>query len=147
MLADRIRTDLTTAMKAGESLRVSVLRMLLSELNYKKIDLQRELLEEDVAGVIRKEAKKRREAIESYRTGGREEQARVEEEELAILAEYLPKQMAEAEIRGEVIKLIESLSTKEKADFGKVMKVVSPVFRGRADGGMVAMVVRELIES
>lgn len=89
MLFDQIKTDLIDALKKGEALRVSTLRLLLSEVNYKKIDVQRELTDEDVIVVIQKEAKKRREAIESYILGNRPEQAESEKKEQEILQSYL----------------------------------------------------------
>lgn len=92
MLSDQIRNDLNAAMKAGDSLRVSVLRMLLSAFNYKKIDLQRDLTRVDEIAVTQNEAKKRREAIESYRAGGRKELEEQESRELEMLQTYLPKE-------------------------------------------------------
>lgn len=142
MLTDTIKNDLATAMKAGEALRVSTLRMLLSEMNYRKIDLGRDLTDEDITGVIGREVKKRREAIESFRSGGREEQAAQEEQELGILQSYLPQQLTEEEIRKELQGMSE---VTRGADFGQVMKAVSPRFRGRADGGTVARIVREML--
>ena len=137
----RIKVDLTAAMKAGDALRVSVLRMLLSELNYKKIDLGRELTDEDAIGVLQKEAKKRREAIASYTAGRRTEQAESEGRELAILTAYLPQQMSEEEVRAEIHQEMQKVG--QPADFGAAMKVFSPMFRGKADGGMVARLVKE----
>lgn len=92
MLSDQVRSDLTVAMKMGDSLKVSVLRMLLSAFNYKKIDLQRDLTEADEVAVVQNEAKKRREAIESYRAGGRKELEEQESRELEMLQTYLPKE-------------------------------------------------------
>lgn len=129
-------------MKSGDALRVSVLRMLLSEMNYKKIELQRDLNDEDVLAVIRREVKKRNEAILAYSTAGRAEQAESEKKELDILSGYLPAQLSEEEIEKEIknLKEIEGLK-----DFGQVMKIVSPMFKGRADGTMVSNIVRKLI--
>lgn len=124
-------------MKAGQSLRLSVLRMLISAANYKQIDAHRDLTDEEVLGVISNEAKKRREAIDSFKAAQREEQAAKEQQELDILAAYLPKQLTEEEIRGEIGKL--DLGT----DFGQAMRVASPLFRGRADGSLVAKLVKE----
>jgi len=139
MLSDQVRSDLTAAMRAGDALRVSVLRMVLSAFNYKKIDLQKDLAEADEIGVVQNEAKKRREAVESYRAGGRKEQEEQEAQELEILMAYLPKQLDEEEIKTEVSKL------ELPKDFGQAMKIVSPVFRGRADGGLVAKIVKEIV--
>ena len=147
MLNDNIRNDLNFAMKAREVLRVSVLRMLISEINYKKIDLQRDLTDEDVVGVIQKEVKKRREAIEAFSAGGRPEQAETEQKELEMLMAYLPAQVDEKEIQDEVIKLMGRLSDEEKSNFGQVMRVVSPVFKGKADGRVVADIVKKILSN
>src|SRR3989344_339521 len=138
MLSDRVKTDLTAAMRAGESLKVSVLRMLLSAFNYKKSDLQHDLTETEEITVTQNEAKKRREAIESYRAGGRKEQEEQEAKELTILQIYLPKQMSEEEIRNEIgeMRYLEGVS-----DLGQAMRVISPMFRGKADGSLVARIV------
>ncbi|TSC86662.1 MAG: hypothetical protein G01um101416_629 [Microgenomates group bacterium Gr01-1014_16] len=140
MLFDQIKSDLTAAMKAGDSLRVSVLRMVLSAFNYKKIDLQRDLTEADEIAVTQSEAKKRKEAIESYRAGGRKEQEEQEAAELEILMAYLPEQMDEKEIEVEIRKL------ELPSDFGQAMRMVSPIFKGKADGRVVADIVKQVIQ-
>jgi uncharacterized protein len=137
-----LQADLIAAMKAGDKLKVSVLRMVLSELNYKKINVQRELTEADVTDVIAHEIKKRREAIDSYTAGGRAEQAATEKQELDILAVYMPKMLSVEEIKAEIAKIKEIQGVGE---FGQVMKVVAPMFKGRADGAIVAKIVKELI--
>lgn len=139
-LTDRIKGDLIPAMKSGQGLRVSVLRMLLSEMNYKQIEVGRELTDEEVTGVVGREVKKRREAVESFKQGGREEQAAGEAQELEILQEYLPKQLSETELAAEIEQALKGIEVKE---FGPVMKVISPLFRGKADGALVAKLVRE----
>jgi len=141
-LNNRVKSDLITAMKAGEALRVSVLRMLISEMNYKQIDLQRELTEEDVVGVVQKEVKKRKEAIQAYTAGGRPEQAETERQEMEILQAHLPQQLGERELEMEIEKILLANSF---GDFGAAMKVISPQFKGRAEGAEVARIVRELI--
>lgn len=145
MMTDKIQQDLIGAMKSAEKLRVSVLRMLLSEINYKKIDLGRELTDEDIAGVVRKEVKKRREAIESFTAGGRTEQADSEKAEMVILETYIPIQMTEAEVRSEVQMQLQKIAEPDRKIFGNVMRIISPLFRGKADGGMVAKIVKESI--
>jgi len=145
MLTDRIKSDMTAALKTGDAPRLLVLRMLVSEIGYKQIELQRELRDEDVISVIQREAKKRREAIESYREGDREDQALTEEKELEILLGYLPAQMGEGEVREEINKVLERLSTEEKSDFGKAMRVIAPMFKGRAEGAVVAKIVKEIL--
>lgn len=139
MLQDTVKTDVVAAMKSGQALKLSVLRMLSSELNYKKIEVQRDLTDEDVVGVLNKEAKKRREAIASYNAANRMEQAKKEEEELAILQAYLPALMSEEEVRVELAKI------DLPGDFGQAMRVAAPLFKGRADGSLVAKLVNEKI--
>lgn len=140
--ADRIKTDLVTAMKSGDALRVSVLRMLTSALGYKRIEVQRDLTEEDVISVVQNEAKKRREAIESFEKAGRAESVAKERQELGILQAYMPEMMTEDEIRNEILEIREIDGI---TDFGQVMKVVAPRFKSRADGGLVARLVNEKI--
>lgn len=145
MLTNNIQQDMIAAMKATEPLKVSVLRMLLSEINYKNIDLGRELTDDDVIGVIRKEVKKRTEAVESYTAGGRAEQAAQEKAEQAILELYLPALMTKEQIREEVDKQWLNIPEGDQSDFGKVMRLISPLFKGKADGSMVAKIVKEKI--
>ncbi len=137
MLADQIRTDTIAAMKAKSVLLLSVLRGISSELNYKKIELQRELTDLDVVAVLQKEAKKRREAIEAYQKAGRPESVAKEAEELKILEVYLPKQLTEDEIRAEIGDL------SMYSDFSSAMRVLSSKFKGRADGALVVKIVKE----
>ncbi len=141
--ADRIKADLTSAMKLGDALKVSVLRMLISALGYKQIDVQRDLTDEDVVVVVQNEAKKRREAIESFGKAGRSESVAKEKQELEILQAYMPKMMSEEEVRDEVTKI---LSNQDIKDFGQAMRIVAPVFKGRADGSLVAKLVHEKID-
>ena len=144
MLADqtlylRLKADLTAALKAGETLKLSVLRMLVSELGYKQIEVQRDLTDEDVVVVLNKEAKKRREAIESFTEGNRPEQAQKEQQELEILQVYMPRMMSEEEIRAELSKM------DLPKDFGQAMRIAAPAFKGKADGSLVARIVKETI--
>ncbi|MEK7163812.1 MAG: GatB/YqeY domain-containing protein [Patescibacteria group bacterium] len=131
--------DLTNAIKNGDTVRRDTLRLLLSALNYKKIDLQHDLSDDEVLSVISVEAKKRRESIEIFTKNNRPELAEGEKAELAILEAYLPKQMTEDEVKQE----IERLSLPK--DFGQAMKIVAPMFKGHADGKLVAKIVNEKI--
>ncbi len=142
MLADQIKADMTAAMKGKQPLQLSVLRMLQSALGYKQIETQRALTDAEVLTVVANEAKKRREAIESYKQANRLEQMEKERQELDILAAYLPKQLSEDEVRAEIGAMAE---IKGITDFGQVMRVVSPKFKGRADGQMVANSVKEML--
>jgi uncharacterized protein YqeY len=137
MLLDRINSDLHASVLASDVLRRDTLRMLVSELNYKKIEVQKDLSDADVVSVLQKEVKKRNEAILSWEASGRTESADKERQELAILQTYLPAQMSEEEIKQE----IERLNLPK--DFASAMKIVAPHFKGRADGKLVAKIVNE----
>lgn len=137
--ADRIKADLVVAMKSGDALKVSVLRMLISALGYKQIDVQKDLTDEDVTAVVQNEAKKRREAIESFEKAGRSESVAKEKQELEILQTYMPKMMSEEEVQEELSKM------ELPKDFGQAMRIAAPAFKGRADGSLVARLVHEKI--
>lgn len=139
MLLDQINSDLHASILASDVLRRDTLRMLVSELNYKKIELQKDLIDADVVSVLQKEVKKRNEAIISWEASGRKESADGERKELAILQIYLPLQLS----RDEIVIEIEKMNLPK--DFASAMKIASPTFRGRADGKLVAKLVNETI--
>ena len=145
-LKDRLRADLTTSIKARDEVRSSTLRMLLTAITNAEVagKTQVELSDDDIIGVLSTEAKKRREAATAFDDGGRTEMADKERAELAVLTDYLPAQLSEAEIADIVAKAIEQ--TGAAADgmrgIGKVMGVVQPQVKGKADGSAVAAEVR-----
>jgi uncharacterized protein len=145
-LKDRLRADLTTAMKSRDELRSSTLRMLLAAITTAEVagKQPRELSDDDVVGVLSTEAKKRREAADAFEGGGRAEQAAKERAEAAVIAEYLPEQLSDEEVSALVAETIEKLGA--GADgmraMGKVMGALQPQVRGRADGAAVAAEVR-----
>lgn len=145
-LKDRLRTDLTTAIKARDSVRSSTLRMLLTAITNAEVagKQQRELTDEDVVGVLSTESKKRREAAEAFDDAGRAESASKERAEAEVIADYLPAQLSEAEIADLVTSTIASLGVAEEGmrAMGKVMGALQPQTKGRADGGVVAAEVR-----
>lgn len=145
-LKDRLRADLTAAIKARDALRASTLRMVLSAVTNAEVagKQARELSNDEVLTVLTSEAKKRREAAEAFDTGNRPELAQKERDEAVILADYLPEPLTADEVRAIVTAAVES--TGAAADgmkaMGKVMGVVQPQVKGRADGGVVAAEVR-----
>jgi uncharacterized protein YqeY len=145
-LKDRLRADLTTAMKSRDALRTGTLRMVLTAVTNAEVGGKeaRELSDDDVIGVLTSEAKKRREAAEAFDAGGRPELAAKEREESAILAEYLPEQLDEEAIRDIVTAAIESTGSAGAGmkAMGTVMGVVQPQVKGRADGKAVAAEVK-----
>jgi uncharacterized protein len=141
-LAERIQADLTAAMKAKDELRLSTLRMVRSAMQYAQVEKRAELSDADVIGVLGRQAKQRRESAEEFRKGGRPELAAKEEAEAAIIVEYLPRQLDEAELRGLVAEAIAATGAASARDLGKVMGWLSPKTKGRADGRQVSDLVR-----
>jgi uncharacterized protein len=145
-LKTRINEEMRAAMKAGEKTKVSTLRLTSSAITYAEKDMRRELSKEETLEVVIREVKKRREAIAEYSKAGREDLADKEREEADILGVYLPEQMSEAEITGVVKAAIEETGAMGLGDLGKIMGVVIPKTKGRADGKRVNEIVRELLE-
>ena len=145
-LKDRLRADLTTAMKNRDEVRSSTLRMVLTAITNAEVSGKqaRELSDDDVIGVLSSEAKKRREAAAAFADGGRAEMAEKETAEAAVIADYLPAQLSAEEIAGIVTAAVEQTGAAGEGmkAMGKVMGVVQPQVKGRADGGAVAAEVR-----
>ncbi len=145
-LKDRLRADLTAAMKARDEVRSSTLRMVLTAVTNAEVagKVARELSDEEVVGVLATEAKKRREAASAFEAGARSEMAAKERAEAEVIADYLPEQLTEAEIADLVASAIEQVGAREEGmrAMGKVMGVVAPQVKGRADGSTVAAEVR-----
>lgn len=138
-----IQKDLKEAMKAGDSDKVAVLRMLNASLKNRQIEKGKdaELTEEEVMQVLTREAKKRKEAAEAFEKGGRPELAENEKKELAIIEGYLPKQMSREEVAAAVEKALSGLA--DKSNQGLVMKAVMAELKGKADGKMISEIVKE----
>ena len=145
-LKDRLRQDLTSAMKARDELRSSTLRMVLTAVTNAEVagKQARELSDDDIVGVLTSEAKKRREAATAFEDAGRAESAAKERAEAEVIAEYLPEQLDEAAVAEIVREAIEQSGAAGEGmrAMGKVMGIVQPQVRGRADGGAVAAEVR-----
>jgi uncharacterized protein len=145
-LKERLRADLTTAMKARDELRSSTLRMVLTAITNAEVagKEHRELSDEEVVAVLSTEAKRRREAAVAFEEGGRPEMAAKEAAEGDVIADYLPPQLTEAEIADLVSAAIAQTGAAGEGmrAMGKVMGVVSPQVKGRADGAVVAAEVR-----
>jgi len=142
-MKQRIVEELKKAMKAKDEVGLRTLRGLIAEIKNKEIELRVTgdgLQEGEILKLIQKEIKKRREAIEMYKKAGREELAEQEGLELEVLNEFAPKQMSEKEIENRIKNY--ELRIKGK-NFGEVMKIIMPEFKGKADGVLVARVVRE----
>jgi uncharacterized protein len=138
----QINADMKTALKAGDKLRLSTIRLLLSAIKNTEIALGRELTEAELTDIVVKEVKKRRESISLYLEGGRPELARKEEEEAAMLQEYLPAQLGEDDLERLIDEAVEAAGAEGVKDMGKVMAQLTPKTKGRADGAVVSRLVR-----
>jgi uncharacterized protein YqeY len=138
-----IEEQLRDAMKAREAERRDALRLILNALKGSEKELQRPLSEEEELQVLQRERKRRVEAAEAFRSGGREEQAASEERELAILEEFMPEPLDEEQIEDIVDDAIAEVGATSMADLGRVMADVMPQIAGRADGSVVSQIVRE----
>jgi uncharacterized protein len=140
-LRDRLQQDLTTAMRSGDVLRRDVLRMTQSAVYNAEKTKRRPLGEDEVLAVIGREVKTRRESVEAFRKGGREELAAKEEAEIAILGDYLPDQLSDDELQALVDEGIVATGASSVRDLGKVMGWLAPRTRGRADGKRTSALV------
>src|SRR6266699_741715 len=143
-LKDRIRADLTASMKDRDVVRTRTLRMVLTEISKEEVagSASRELDDAEVRRLITREARRRREAAEAFRDAGRSDQAAAEIAEGAVLAEYLPAQLDDAELAALVAAAIADTGAAGPGAMGQVMKAVTPKVAGRAEGARVAAEVR-----
>jgi uncharacterized protein len=140
-LRERLKADTTAAMRSGDALRRDVLRMAQNAIyNIEKAN-KVALSEDEVLGVVVREVKTRRESVEAFRNGGREDLATKEEAEIAILQDYLPAALSEAELRSLVDEGVAATGAASARDLGKVMGWLSPRIRGRADGKVASGLV------
>jgi uncharacterized protein len=142
---ERIQQDVKTAMKARDTERLPTLRMLLTDLQNEKIKNGREVDEDGFVAVVRRGIKQRKDAADGFRAGGREESALQEEAEAEILAEYLPAQADESEVRRSIEELAEAQNLAGPKDLGKVMGPTLQRFGGSTDGATVQRIAREVL--
>jgi uncharacterized protein YqeY len=144
-LQDRIESAMRDGMRARDERRTQTLRMAMSAAHNREIELGHALTDEDYVDILGKQLKQRRESVEAFRSGGREAMAANEEAEAAILAEFLPEPLSEAELEDIVRAAISETGAASPADLGKVMGKVVPQTKGRADGKAVSDLVRRLL--
>ncbi len=142
-LIARIEEELATAMRERDAERRDALRLILSSLRSAEKELQRPLHDEEELQVLQRERKRRVEAAEAFRAGGREEQAESEERELDVLQEFMPEPLSEEEIETIIDDAIAECGATSMRDLGRVMADVMPQVAGRADGSAVSQLVRE----
>jgi uncharacterized protein YqeY len=141
-LKDTLDADLKTAMRDKDALRLSVVRMLKSAVKYREIEVMKPLDDAGVQAVIASEIKRRRDSVEQYRSGNRQDLAEKEEAEIKILQAYLPAQLGEDELRAKVDAAIAKTGAQGPKDMGAVMKALLPEVQGRAEGKVVSDLVK-----
>jgi len=142
-LINRIEDDLKTAMLEHDNERRDALRLILASLRSAEKELQRPLSDDEELQVLQRERKRRIEAAEAFREGGREEQAEKEEQELEVLEEYMPEPLSEDELEEIIDDVIAEVGATSLNQLGRVMADVMPQVAGRADGSIVSQLVRE----
>jgi uncharacterized protein len=142
-LIARLEDELKRAMVARDEPRRDALRLILSSLRSAEKELQRPLHDDEELQVLQRERKRRLEAAEAFRGGGREEQAQAEEQELAVLEEFMPEPLGEEELEEIIDDAIAEVGATSMRDLGRVMADVMPQVSGRADGSVVSQLVRE----
>lgn len=142
MITDTINKRIIEAMKAGDKLKMSTLKLLSSAMHNAQIKKQENLSEEEELEIVRREAKQRKDSIDAYKKAGADEKAEMEEKELVILQEYLPKDLSSEETGKIVDEVIATLGAKNMKDMGKVIGVVLEKCKGKADGKTVSEIVR-----
>ena len=146
-LKQKITDDLKQAMKSGDTVKRSTLRLLMAAINNAEIVQRKALEDADILGIIAKEAKRRQESIEAFKQGNRQDLVASEEAELAILQGYLPRQMGRQEIVEAARRIIQEAGAQGLGDKGKVMPKIIAELKGRADGREINAVVMELLQS
>jgi uncharacterized protein YqeY len=146
-LRERLDTEIKTAMRSNDAVRRDSLRMVLAAVQRAEKEGKHALSDDEMLAVLSREMKVRRESVEAFRGGGREDLAGAEEAAIAVISEFLPQPLTEAEIRALVEAAIAESGATSPRDMGKVMGIVSPKVRGRADGKAVSQLVTQLLSA
>lgn len=144
-MRNQILEDLKTAMKNQDKERLSVIRMVKGAIQMSELNKKHELSDEEVIDVISKEIKSRKDSINEFKKGGREDLVEKTQSEIDILSEYLPKQLTEEELNAIIDKVFDEVKPESSKDMGKVMKELKPQVNGKADMGLVSKIVKEKI--
>lgn len=146
MIMEKLRNELKDAMKSSDKAKIRTVRLLMAQVKNFEIEKGGELTENEFNELVLKEIRKRKEAIEMYEKAKRNDLVNAEREELEILERFLPEQLSMDELKRMVIETIESVEATGPQDLGKVMSVLMPKIKGRADGKVVNKIVREFLE-
>ena len=144
-LKEKLLAHMKEAIRSKDSIRLNTIRSLLSATKNQEIDLRRELQDEEVLSLITREVKKRKEASSLYKQGGRTDLMEKEDQEQLILQAYLPEQVSEEVLRKRIQEVIEETGADGMKDFGKIMKVLVPEFKGKADNALIKDLAGEFL--
>ena len=145
-LKERLMDDLKVSMKNGDKVRKNVVTMVRAAIKQKEVDERIELNDEAIIDVISKQVKQKKDAIEDFNKGQRQDLVELTEKEISILLDYLPQQLTESELQEIVKEAIEEVGANSIKDLGKIMSNVIPKIKGRADGSMVNNIVRQYLK-
>ncbi|MCP4715805.1 MAG: GatB/YqeY domain-containing protein [Deltaproteobacteria bacterium] len=145
-MKSRISEDIKAALKAHEAERLSTLRMILAELQYREKEKGEPVDVQQANQILKSMVRKRKEAIEQFSKGGREDLVRKEQTEIVVIEAYLPEQLSEDLIREHAVAVIAELGVTEPREMGKVMGVLTKKLAGQADGGTISRIVREELQ-
>ncbi|NPA52619.1 MAG: GatB/YqeY domain-containing protein [Aquificae bacterium] len=143
MLLEKLQEEMKKALKSADKDRLSVIRMLISEIKKAQIDQKKELSDEEMIQILQRYAKQRKESIHQYKQANREDLAEKEEKELKIVSEFLPEPMSREEIEKIVEDVIKEVNATSMKDMGKVMKLVMEKVKGKAEGSTVSEIVKQ----
>ncbi len=142
-MKEQILSDLKMAMKNQDKERLSVIRMLKGAIQMEELNTKKELQDDDIIGIVSKQIKTRKESIQEFEKGNRQDLIDKTESEIKILEKYMPEPMSEEEILDEIQKAFDSIKPTSPSDMGKLMGYLTPIFKGKADMGMVSKMIRE----
>jgi uncharacterized protein YqeY len=145
-IIERISDDFKDALKRGDKIKVSILRMIKAAIKNSEIEKKASLNDDEINGILRSFVKRAKDSIEQFKKADRTELVEKEKEELAIIQSYLPKQLKEDEINNIIAEEISELGAAGPENIGKVMKVVMAKLKGQADGKLVNNIVRKMLE-
>ena len=144
-LKEQLLSDLKGAMKQRDALRLNTIRSVTSEIKNQEINSRSELSDDEVLSIVTSQIKKRKEAADLFKKGGRPELSDKEDSERSVLETYLPEQVSEADLRLRIAEVIAESNASSLRDMGKVMKTVVPEFKGKADNSLIKNIVSELL--
>ena len=144
-MRNQILEDLKSAMKAQDKLKLSVIRMVKSSLQMEELNKKRELTDEEVIDVISKQIKTRKDSINEFEKGGRDDLVESTSKEIEILSAYLPEQLSDEELTEIIDKVFDEVKPESPRDMGKIMKAITPLVKGKADMGKVSSIIKSML--